>query len=117
LSQELGDLAEKIKEIAIRYGLMVFVSAHAKRLQEEEIMTEDAIRDTALLGSKADTIMCIWRNKQRQTKMQLRENGILYRPETTLSVVKNRLDGKVGFAKIIHDGNKFLQMDSSVQKQ
>ena len=115
LSQELGDLAERLKQIALKYNLIVFVSAHARRMHEDEIMSEDSIRDTALLGSKADSIIALWRNKKRQGRMEQQENGVVYTEQSTLSVVKNRLNGRVGFVKIMHDGHKFLLVDDSVK--
>jgi len=115
LSQELGDLSERLKQIALKYNIILFVSAHSRRLSQDEIVSEDSIRDTALLGNKADSIIALWRNRKKQTKADLLENGIIYKNESTLSVAKNRLNGKTGFVKVIHDGNKFLVMDDSIQ--
>ena len=116
LSQELGDLSEQLKQIALKYNIIVLVTAHAKRLTGNELIyTEDSIRDTALLGSKADTIMTLWRDKGGQKRKDFLENGISYLDTSTVSVVKNRLNGRIGFVKVIHHGNKFLLSDGSVQ--
>jgi replicative DNA helicase len=115
LSQELGDLAERIKQMAIKYNIIIIVSAHARKLGEDEVMSEDIIRDTALLASKADSILTLWRGKEKQHREEKRENGIMYKNESTVSVVKNRLNGNIGSLKVIHDGNKFLTSDSSIQ--
>jgi replicative DNA helicase len=109
LSQELGDLSEQLKQIALKYNIMLFVSAHARRLNPDEIVyTEDSIRDTALLGNKANTILALWRNKLKQGKRDIESNGIVYTNESTISLTKNRNTGTLGFLKVTHQGNKFV---------
>lgn len=109
LSQELGDLAEKLKQIALKYNIVLFVSAHARRLNPEETFySEETIRDTALLGNKADTILTLWRNKVKQKKNDEKQNGVIFSDESTISLVKNRYTGRLGFFKVVHSGNKFM---------
>lgn len=114
LSQELGDIAEELKQIAIKYNIFILVSAHANTVQEE-IMSLKNIRDTRLLGSKADTVIAMWRIKQKQKRLDLQQNGELYTNETILSLIKNRLLGYQGSVKVIHSGNKFLLPDYSIE--
>lgn len=114
LSQALGDLAERIKQIALKYNIILIITAHARKLADDEPMTEDIIRDTALLASKADSILTLWRAKEKQHREDRKENGIRFKNESTISVVKNRLNGRVGSLKVIHDGNKFLPNDNSI---
>lgn len=109
LSQELGDLSEKLKQMALKYNLLLFVSAHARRLNPEETFySEETIRDTALLGNKADTVITLWRNKVKQKKNEEKQNGAIFSNESTVSLVKNRHSGMLGFFKVMHQGNKFV---------
>lgn len=119
LSQELGDLSEQLKQIALKYNILLFVSAHARRLNQEEVIyTEESIRDTALLGNKANTIIALWRNKLKQSKRDLEQNGVVYTNESTLSLTKNRNNGVLGFLKVVHQGNKFTlpEFERSVEE-
>ncbi|QGH73315.1 MAG: DNA directed DNA polymerase [Siphoviridae sp. cttb18] len=113
LSQELGDIAEGLKDIALKYKVIVFTSAHTRKLQENETMGVDSIRDTALLGNKADTVLAIWRIPERQTKLDRKTNGVIYTRDTMISVVKNRFAGALGSFKVSYVKNSFVLPDIS----
>lgn len=111
LSQELGDMAEGLKEIALKYNVVIFTSAHTKKIEADDYMSVNSIRDTALLGNKADTVIAMWRVKEKQRKKDLQSNGEIYTNETMISLVKNRYTGQLGSFKVSYSNKQFALLD------
>lgn len=60
-SLELGDIVAKIKGIALRHGVIVFLVAHSRKVEAgSEIFLED-IRDSGHIANLADTVLTVQR--------------------------------------------------------
>lgn len=106
LSQELGDLAEQLKAIAIKYNIILFTAAHTNTVQE--IITINNLRDTRLLGNKADLVLALWRLQEKKKKFEVKETGIIWKNESKIQILKNRFNGRLNSFNITMENNKFL---------
>lgn len=60
-SLELGDIVAKIKAIALRHGVIIFLVAHSKKVEAgSEIFLED-IRDSGHIANLADSVLTVQR--------------------------------------------------------
>lgn len=96
-SLELGDIVAKIKAIALRHGVIIFLVAHSKKVEAgTEIFLED-IRDSGHIANLADSVLTVQRvpNDYREGDRrigQLQEGDNRIR----IKVEKNRRRGTRG---------------------
>lgn len=96
-SLELGDIVAKIKAIALRHGVIIFLVAHSKKVEAgQEIFLED-IRDSGHIANLADTVLTVQRvpndYKEGDRKIgQIQETDNRVR----IKVEKNRRKGTRG---------------------
>lgn len=96
-SLELGDIVAKIKAIALRHGVIIFLVAHSKKVETgTEIFLED-IRDSGHIANLADSVLTVQRvpndYKEGDRRIgQLQENDNRIR----IKVEKNRRKGTRG---------------------
>ncbi len=96
-SLELGDIVAKIKSIALKYGIVIFLVAHAKKVEAgQEIFLED-IRDSGHIANLADSVITVQRvpndyqeGDRRIGQIQETDNRI------RIKVEKNRRKGTRG---------------------
>lgn len=106
-SLELGDIVAKIKGIALRHGVIVFLVAHSKKVEAgQEIFLED-IRDSGHIANLADTVLTVQR-VPNDYKEGDRRIGQLGERDTRIriKVEKNRREGTRG--AVMADYNKGL---------
>lgn len=104
ISLEIGDLAAKVKALAIEYNVVIFLIAHnrddAESVNREPYM--ELIRDSGLLIRYADTVVGVWRVADGDMlevdgKYNNRVGKIgEYDNKTKVAVWKNRREGKRG---------------------
>lgn len=99
LSLELGDIVAKLKQIAIKYNIIIFLVAHSTDPKEgtsrEPKMSD--VRDSGMIIRLADTVCGVWRipnnyNGEETTVGEIGENDT----RAKLRVWKNRRMGKLG---------------------
>ncbi len=96
-SLDLGDIVAKIKSIALRHGVIIFLVAHSRKVDAgEEIFLED-IRDSGHIANLADSVLTVqrvpndYRDGDRRIGM-IKENDNRIR----IKVEKNRRRGTRG---------------------
>lgn len=104
ISLEIGDLAAKVKALAIEYNVVIFLIAHnrddAESNNREPYM--ELIRDSGLLIRYADTVIGVWRvangdELEVEGKYNNRVGKIgEHDNKTKIAVWKNRREGKRG---------------------
>ena len=60
-SLEIGMVYRKLKLMAIKYHLVIFLISHLRKVGKEEEPQMEDIRDTGLGAGESDTIILIWR--------------------------------------------------------
>ena len=100
-SLEIGSIVRKLKEIALKYELVIFIVAHMTKTKFDEKAGIEDIRDSSFISQEADYVICLQRIAEKQSKRDLIERGKIYTNQTLLSVEKNRRTGKLGSLKLI----------------
>lgn len=105
-SLEIGDLAAKIKSIALEHNVTIFLITHSKddpQGSSREPRKED-IRDSGLISRLADSIIGVWRIPNNDDghgtrRKEINEDDI----KTKVRVFKNRREGTMGWFVMYHD--------------
>lgn len=119
ISLELGDMVAKIKQIAIKNNLIIFLIAHSKDDPQgtmREPRKED-IRDSGLISRLADTIIGIWRIKNEDDGTSTRRREIDEQDnKSKIRVFKNRREGKQGWFVAYHKDHCLTENDRDFDK-
>ena len=104
VSLVIGSIMRNLKEIALKYNIIVFIIAHTKKvkLSFDEGLDLDAIRDSSLTVQESDFVFFIDRGRK------IKEND----KEAMLNVAKNRRNGKLGKIKLIYQNNQFKELSN-----
>lgn len=82
ISWRMGEVARKLKKMAIKYDLIVFLMAHIRKTDSEHLTLDD-IRDSSMIPQESDFVILLKR---------IKENG-QYTNNTKLQLEKNRRKG------------------------
>lgn len=107
LSLEIGDMAGKIKQMAIDHHLVIFLIAHTRDNSEKPNAEprKEEIRDSGLISRLADAIVLVWRVKNddriesNKRPSNIEETDI----KAKVRVVKNRREGRLGTFFMQHE--------------
>lgn len=66
-SLEIGALVRKIKKIAVKLNVIIFLICHLTKTNLDEEPTEKDLRDSSFIAQDADSTIMIWRNLQEYT--------------------------------------------------
>lgn len=104
ISFAIGEIMQKIKTIALKYNIAIVLITHLTKTKFEEAIKLDDIRDSSFIAQYSDFVIAIWRLTYEERKRRDNfENGIKFRNEAVLSVLKNRFSGKLGNIKLSHN--------------
>ena len=60
-SLEIGAIYRKLKRMAIKYHLIIFIISHLRKIEKGAEPYMDDVRDTGLSTGETDTIILVWR--------------------------------------------------------
>ena len=115
ISLEIGDMVAKIKQIAIKYNLVIFLVAHCKDPIDNKEPNERSIRDSGMIIRLADTVLGIWRVKNGKESNRLEE----IEEEDSWAkcrIWKNRRTGKVGRWYMEHKEHSLSEVTSNFEQ-
>lgn len=118
ISLELGEMVSKVKDIAIKNDLVIFLIAHSKDDPQgtaREPRKED-IRDSGLIVRLADSVIGVWRVPNGDSgarRKELKEDD----NEAKVRIFKNRREGKVGTFKVRHEHHGLVEIDDFGDEQ
>lgn len=113
VSLEIGDMVSKVKDIAVRRGVAIFLVAHCKDApagSPHSEPTKEWIRDSGLISRFADTILGVWRVSNSQPADNRRPNEL--NEDDTASkvrVMKNRRNGRLGTVYMKHNNARLIE--------
>jgi len=81
-SIEIGEVVRKLKLLALKHNLILFLIAHTVKTREEREFVLGDVRDSGLIEAEADNVLYIWRDKKHDNV-------------SVLKVAKNRKHGIV----------------------
>lgn len=94
MSLEIGVVLRKLKTIALRSEMAVFLVCHVAKLDMEQEPSIYHLRDSSFVGQEADTVLMVWRRwdlSDDGRKLDTRLQGL-----ATLKVEKARRSGIMG---------------------
>lgn len=113
----IGILLRQLKQIALKYDVLIFLIAHIRKMDlEESAPTIDSIRDSSFVGQEADAVMLIWRKFKTRTRQEVREKmPVEWTNEARIDLVKNRRMGSLGGFDIMYNfnSNEFTEIDKT----
>ena len=105
---QIKQLVYALKNIAIKYGVSIFLISHIKAQQDNEEITINSIKSSSSIAQVADFVICLWREQAKAEYVDRRRVSGDLTNEATIRIVKNRNTGQLGRIKFIYDGNRFL---------
>ena len=118
VSLELGDMVAKVKDMALRYNLVIVLIAHTKDPADGSMTREpskESIRDSGLISRLADSIIAIWRVPSDKTvreelktfsRRPIREGDVW----SKVRVLKNRRNGSLGTLVMRHNNHRLEEL-------
>lgn len=64
ISLEIGSIMRFLKEIAIKYSLVIFLIAHTQKLNSETEPDASSIRDSSFVGQESDAVLVVLRMEE-----------------------------------------------------
>lgn len=107
LATELQSIVRELKDVAIKWRVVIFLNHHIRKLQNDSAPTANDLKDSSGPGQEADMLWMIWRLKQKG------EYGSIPSDQAVLSVQLNRRTGKTGIIKLNHKGDHFEEFSAT----
>lgn len=105
LTTEIAITMRRLKTMAIKYNITIFLLAHIKK-QDSGIIDRNSIRDSKAVADISSLIISVKRlAKEGQDKKDKENRGVIWTNNTLFSVIKNRYNGKMdSFAMEFENG-------------
>lgn len=111
-SHTVGAVVRGLKQLAIKTDTIIVLVAHSRRLDKDERVSVNSIRDSALVANEADLVYTIERLKLKQKRVKTFEE--LMDGEMTnyskVSLVANRRTGSQPFKLFTVERGRFVEM-------
>jgi replicative DNA helicase len=112
---------QKIKEIAMKYNVAIFLCAHIKK-EDNKIIDLNSIKDSTAIGDVSSIVMSLKRIEAKQNKDEKLSEGVKKTNYTLVSIIKNRNNGKEESFKMLFvpngDSGRFIEeMKIPTQKE
>lgn len=101
---ELQKIVEELKQIAIRWRVIIFINHHIRKIDTYTIPTLSDLKDSVGVATDSDMVLMVWRKKKKT------DHGPDTSNEGTISVLSNRRTGRTGWVDLVHQGDRFLQV-------
>lgn len=107
MSQEIGKTMRELKQLAVKWGVVIVLIAHLRKTQVTEQPTLEDLRDSSFIAQEADTVIMLWREtgKDPETRQVIIGNNV------NVSVQANRRTGKTGNVSMRFENGKFIEND------
>lgn len=72
MSIQIGQIIRGLKQLAIKYNIVIFLAAHTTKLMTEREPSAEDIRDSSFVGQESDAVMILWRTKGAPDESRLK---------------------------------------------
>jgi replicative DNA helicase len=110
-STELSSIMVELKQIAIRWRIVIFLNHHIRKIQADTVPMYSDLKDSSGVAQDSDMVLMIWRKKSKKDGIISHEN------KSVISVQTNRRTGKTGIVNLIHCGDHFEEETISIPKE
>lgn len=98
----IGSIMRKLKQIALKRSICIILVAHTRKIAFDREPDLEDIRDSSFISQEADTVLMIWRLKEKRE----------FNNEARLAVLANRRSGKVGKIDLQLKNKRFYEQDN-----
>lgn len=110
-STELSSIMMELKQIAMRWRVVILINHHIKKIQADTIPMYSDLKDSSGVAQDSDMVIMVWRKKEKK-------GGIIYHTDkAVLSIQTNRRTGRTGVIHVIHKGDHFDEETISEAKK
>jgi replicative DNA helicase len=103
-ANQLGQVIIKLKQIAIKWNVIIFLNHHIKQIEQGKTATWFDLKDSSGIAHHSDTVFMIYRHKIPV------KGGWQEVPNTgVIDLQLQRRGGKKGKVKVIHSENMFYE--------
>jgi hypothetical protein len=113
MSIHIGNLAMKIKKIALKYSIIIVLLVHSGKAEAGQTVSWKNIRDSQLIANACDSILVVWRKEKRGRGV----DGLEYEPYTVAAIQKNRRFGTLGRANLIIKDGLFYETTNKFEDE
>lgn len=106
-STELSSIMMELKQIAMRWRVVIFLNHHIKKIQADTIPMYSDLKDSSGVAQDSDMVIMVWRKKEKRS-------GIIHHTDRgVLAVQTNRRTGRTGIINVSHKGDHFEEDSGS----
>ena len=103
VSLMIGSIMRRLKSIALKWNITIFLIAHTTKINFDRHLDLSDIRDSSFISQEADTVLMIWRIKNKET-MEFENRALL-------ALLANRRTGRTGKIILQLNKNKFTEIE------
>ena len=107
--EAITDILLKLKSFCMRWGVIVVLIAHVRKVPMEQIPQPDDIKSTSAFKQIADTVIILWRKVKKEKVTGTKTEAPKRTNETLVWVAENRRTGKTGYTQLVFTDNKYLE--------
>lgn len=110
-SDMIGDTMRQLKQMAVKYNIVIFLMAHTKQPKDQLTPTLGDLRDSSFVGQESDAVYIIHRPAKRGKRDEFEDYNIF-------TIVKQRHTGVIGKAIRLEMHNKMFydEIDSENER-
>lgn len=100
-STELQSIMMELKQIAIRWRVVMFINHHIRKIQTDTNPMLSDLKDSSGVAQDSDMVIMIWRKKEKK-------NGVVENSnKSVVQIQANRRTGRTGKFSLEHKGDHF----------
>ena len=100
-SDAIGDTMRRLKQMAVKYQIVIFLMAHTKQPKDKLMPTLGDLRDSSFVGQESDAVYIIHRPAKRGKRDEFEEYNMF-------TVIKQRHTGVIGKSVKLEMHNKMF---------
>jgi len=112
MSAYIGSIVQKVKSLAIRHNLVIFLMSHIRknRWTTNELPSAEELRDSGQIAQLSDFVLMLIRKRAERTA-----NEVYLGNEAVLGIMENRHNGKTKKIPLIFENKKFRELSLEEQ--
>ena len=105
----IGGIVREIKRMAVALSIPIILIAHVQKIKDDKVPDWTDIRDSSFITQEADVVLMMYRLKNKDSATSVTEDSDVevYTNKAILSVELDRVNGRSGKIKLIHNGVMF----------
>src|SRR3990167_1662505 len=111
-SLKIEEIMRTLKTLCNNTKIIIFLMVHIKHNMLEAAPGLYDLKGSSSIAQESDLVLFLWRKRKKgQGVKEIRDEGILYENESTLSVQKNRRTGVLGSIPLMFQNGKYYEKE------